>query len=396
VVDEERTAVVRRVFKMCASGHSIGSIAKTLNRERVKGPTSKKRRPKSLKGESKPTWYSNTVADMLRRKTYVDGSQTTKYGTSYPYPPIIDDELWSRVASIMNDLALPQSLEKRRASGKTGNLFTGILRCPHCGKSYAIRSKSDSQRHARFYCSSRRESACRNKFTVRVDQLEAAVLSRLHETLSTGHIASLVKDINSRNSEIHRSLAVQIRQVSEELEIEEQRIAVLVNRYADSTGSVASALEEAIGKKKEELEKLKSILASMRSDQKKLTDGSGNVKVLVSPVLESIQQLIRSAGKKYRFLFVVEPTDEELEILNDPKRRNGEDGFMLRRKMTEALRSHVAEQPEDELRLGLKTAISQIVDLIEIDEVGKCSIFLKSGIVENLVLETSTCERFYS
>ena len=62
-IDEEEAAVVRRIFRMSASGLSLKLMAKELNADGIPPP-------RGTKKKTKPSWVYTAIREMLRRDIY--------------------------------------------------------------------------------------------------------------------------------------------------------------------------------------------------------------------------------------------------------------------------------------------------------------------------------------
>jgi DNA invertase Pin-like site-specific DNA recombinase len=139
----EEAAVVRWAFERYAGGgQSLGTLAEAL-KERVPG-----RR-----------WGRRTVAALLQNDAYrgavVGGRRregpSETYGREDAHPAIVPAELWARAQA---------RLERNATLGpgvRSHYLVSGILRCVHCGETYAgggggrSRTKDPTRSHRRFY-----------------------------------------------------------------------------------------------------------------------------------------------------------------------------------------------------------------------------------------------------
>lgn len=127
VVNKERAAIIIRIYDEYLKGNGTWKIANTFNREGLK---TLGHRSKAEYRNTSEDWYKKTVKDFL-----VDARV---YGYSkfldkeHYYPAIIRREKFN---------AVQNRLAQRHIAPKTGgpmdgvgNLFTGILRCGHCGE----------------------------------------------------------------------------------------------------------------------------------------------------------------------------------------------------------------------------------------------------------------------
>ena len=152
LVDEEAAQVVRKIFRLAASGLGVQHIAETLHREGVERPAAYLQRKgyedhqfrESLKRPY--DWNASTISAMLKRQEYLGHSVSFRHtNISYKtkqqrvndpsewivqentHEAIIDRELF--------DLAQQNRRTVRRA-GSSGrpNILTGLVYCADCGK----------------------------------------------------------------------------------------------------------------------------------------------------------------------------------------------------------------------------------------------------------------------
>lgn len=126
--DENRVAVIERIFKDYLAGGSIAGIARILNNAGIKTNTGK-------------AWMATTVKATLRNPAVIgeyhignrdpDGKKV-KTGDiiSDYYPRLISSEDFYRVQARLN---LNPEKRSRPTRDETANLFHGIIRCGYCG-----------------------------------------------------------------------------------------------------------------------------------------------------------------------------------------------------------------------------------------------------------------------
>lgn len=126
-VIEERAQVIRDIYSWCADGYGFQAITKLLN-DSVEPWTAPHKK-------NTATWKPGYVRDILT-KPLVEGEYHRRTGDarkltgeviSY-YPRIVSAELVGRARAALRDRSTrsPTQHEAR-------NLFTGVLRCGHCG-----------------------------------------------------------------------------------------------------------------------------------------------------------------------------------------------------------------------------------------------------------------------
>jgi DNA invertase Pin-like site-specific DNA recombinase len=190
-----KTAIVQRIFDSYASGKGIRTIMRELNHDKIlpfgKGRKNKDKAWSSTHihrllcfrgviGEYQPCRYE-TIQGTAKRKRVEDGKPITDY-----YPAVIEKPLFFKVQKL---------LEKRVVNPKTGrashglqagrrgsvtNLFTGLVKCPHCNSSMVIK-QSGLHRGKYDYTSlvcynAMRGNGCKYH-TLQYSQVERAVLT---------------------------------------------------------------------------------------------------------------------------------------------------------------------------------------------------------------------------
>ena len=162
LVDEEAAEVVRKIFRLAASGLGVQHIAETLHKENIERPAAYMQRKGYADHEFRPSlnrpydWNASTVSAMLKRPEYLGHSvsfrhsnisyKTKKQKENDPsdwvvlentHEAIVDQELF--------DLAQRNRRTVRRLD-KTGkpNILTGLVFCADCGKKMYNRRKGKS------------------------------------------------------------------------------------------------------------------------------------------------------------------------------------------------------------------------------------------------------------
>jgi len=235
LIDEEAAAVVREVFTQFSQGYGKTAIARMLNDRGVPNPTEYKRlhglRYQQPKTKNSTLWKYFAISDMLTNEIYIGNMVQGKYGSvSYktkqnkPRPqsewyvventhePIIEQELWDKVKTLVVKKAKPFAV------GTIG-LFAQKTLCVNCG--YTMRSSKNRGRHY-LQCPNRHvaKDACIGSF-ISVDKLEQMVIMEL-TSLSALY---LDKDQLEQNIEFCSNLNGQRKQILDNIAICEKRIA---------------------------------------------------------------------------------------------------------------------------------------------------------------------------
>ncbi|MCD8150522.1 MAG: recombinase family protein [Clostridiales bacterium] len=205
LVDEEASAVVKRIFTLRDSGMPLGAIAKLLNNEGVPSPM----RYFYLKGISKEEkalrsyWDRTKIKRMLQNPVYlgtlVYGKTQTSFAKGIPRHDLPEEE-WKKVynahPAIINQKLFDSVQEKPEESKavyyqnaginddyQPVNLFRGLIHCADCGAAMKMpkvvrRTESKARKQYAFYECCRRNAirnySCPRK-TVMKDDLDKTV-----------------------------------------------------------------------------------------------------------------------------------------------------------------------------------------------------------------------------
>lgn len=199
IIDEERSAVVRRIFAAVASGATLRSVARALTAEGV--PTA----------NGAASWSHEVVRGMCRHEAYMGVAVMNRYGdatvngkrkrTAKPaeehvtlpegtIPPIVSPELFAAVQGKLD--RNKQEASRNNRDPETFLLRAGFVRCGYCGgivhtahdkhrdgsprPSYAVRQQGEIEHHG---CPS---------FSIVSHILDGAVWAKVRELMEEGAI----------------------------------------------------------------------------------------------------------------------------------------------------------------------------------------------------------------
>lgn len=157
VINKAEAKIVRRIFELYLSGEGTHRIAKILNEEGIRTVTG-------------GMWHSSTIKGMLINEKYKGDFHIQKYYTpegkrnqtvrnkgevksfyvSENHPAIVSEEEWQQVQELMQ-------YHKKQRNIQSGDKYqrrypmSGMLVCPHCGKS--LRRRYVYNRKVEWICS---------------------------------------------------------------------------------------------------------------------------------------------------------------------------------------------------------------------------------------------------
>ncbi len=203
-VNQEQAAVVRRIFRLCAEGKGMVSIARRLNDEGLPAPRNSQGR--------KISWSPSSVRSVLFRRLYLGEVVWNKTKKRNPWGMQQQrkrpEKDWLKIAmpelQIISEVewkAAHERLDATRSAylrGTNGELWgrpasnleskyllTGLARCGQCGGSLYVRSSSRKGARALFYgCMTyhlRGRMACANNVLMPMERANEEVLQALEQ-----------------------------------------------------------------------------------------------------------------------------------------------------------------------------------------------------------------------
>lgn len=258
-IEQERAAVVRRIFGMYLEGQSVAAIAKKLNADRVDPP-------RVYAARRRAGWKDSTIRNILHNETYtgvwtygerrwrkLPGTNKRRPmsvpggGTKHerPHLRIVPDETWSAVQSRLAAVAAHYTRTKegspkgRSVAGRaTPYLFSGLLHCGACGAKVVV-SGGSSATYYRCESHSKR-GTCANALSVRENVLRTCLLDELRRRLcSEDGIARARRRLAERLGELTRENGDKVRERRARLDKVEREIGNLIDFVAAGRGTQA-------------------------------------------------------------------------------------------------------------------------------------------------------------
>ena len=265
LIDDERAAIVRRIFVEYAGGRGLASIAAVLNADDVLPPRGNGRR-------GRPGWVASGIRAVLlnakyigrwtfNERMYVKVPNTKRrvaqarpksevLVSTYPERRIVSDDLWAATQERFRVNSERYGVEKRandrssvgRAGKPSTYLLSGLLVCGACGAPMTISGGATDRRY--YYCdANRKRGTCANAVSVRESIARSCILRGLRETIASPvAIAYARKRIAERLGEMGRSADSDARDLRAKLAKHEGRMAKLADAIANG-----AALDSVLG-----------------------------------------------------------------------------------------------------------------------------------------------------
>lgn len=182
IVDEEKAAVIRRIFEMGRNRDGMETVAARLNRENV---------PPFGRGERwhgsyvHKLWHNPAVIGTFIPHTLeVDEKGKRRRVPQEPipgyYPAIIDEALWADVQT-RKDVAKPRGSSTKHP---VKNPLAGIGKCGHCGATVTRVQKGERSK-PKLVCTKAKYGSCEGGYqSVNVADVEAALREHGHAVVA--------------------------------------------------------------------------------------------------------------------------------------------------------------------------------------------------------------------
>lgn len=203
----EYAQVVKKIFELAALGTGLSDIATYLNDNKIKTPSSLKRKNPNSKMKYNPNWTTSSVKKILKNRMYTgDMVQSTQTKVSYKskkkksvpksnwvvvlqtHEPLIDKLTFERIQN--NTKRTNQSNSKRDK-----RLFENLLYCKECGKTLTITYRKNHNYwtiNCNRYARDPKRRMCEPHF-MPYDKLEQALLDTIIKTCK-----EYIKQIDTR------------------------------------------------------------------------------------------------------------------------------------------------------------------------------------------------------
>lgn len=179
VINEKTAPIVKKIFEMYADGKTVTEIISYLNERNIK----------TSRGG---VFNKNSLHRILKNKRYI-GIYTFKGSEKENgIPRIIDDELFYKVAQIMEK----NKKAPARARAKEEYLLTTKLFCGNCKEMMIgiCGTSKTGQKHHYYVCKGKKPKNCKKK-SVKKNYIEDIVIEKCRTLLTAKNIAKISKKV---------------------------------------------------------------------------------------------------------------------------------------------------------------------------------------------------------
>ncbi|MGF3076187.1 recombinase family protein [Facklamia sp. P12955] len=262
IIDEETSPIVEKVFHLAYLGYGVQYIRTELRKEKIPTPTwwnrKKGLRNKYTKWEKEIEggefiWDCTTLTEMIQNPVYLGHTASQKANHKFKigwlsdkpqeewivvedtHQPIIDEYIF-RIAN--------EKLKSRKRPYKTGelNLFSGLIKCPDCGKSLNIVRNNSKKKEKLFTCNTYRrygKDFC-SQHRIFYDDIYEIVLEDIRKNAELAlsdeeRILKTLEESKTKNQDMElQQIALSIEEDSKRLKELETKVERLYDDWIDN------------------------------------------------------------------------------------------------------------------------------------------------------------------
>ena len=247
IPDPEYAPVVKKIFEMAASGVGLSDIASYLNDNRIKTPSSLKRKNPNSKMRYNEQWTTSSVKKILKNRMYTgDMVQSTQTKVNYKskkkkalpksnwdivpgtHEPLVDKLTFERIQGNVKRTNVSVSNREKR-------LFENLLFCKECGNALTITYRKNHNYwtiNCNKYARDPRRRLCEPHF-MPYDKLEEALLEVVRTTCK-----NYIKQIDSK------LLSKEIATKNNKKEDSKEKIKYLENKIKEYISKIDMLYED--------------------------------------------------------------------------------------------------------------------------------------------------------
>ena len=257
-VNAEEAELVRHIFRRFTQ---IGSGLKLAEELNAQGHRTKSWITKKGRTTGGHPWNKGHIYRLLNYRTYLGEVEYKGEVYAGEQDAIVPRALWDDVQKI---LAVSSAARSNRTRAKTPALFSGIIRCGHCGGAMGPTFTRKSGKTYRYYLCTR---ASKNGYdqcpvrTVAAGEIEGAVVGQLRAVFRSPELVALTfREAKVRESEELERLRQEEIDLRESLEIQKAAAAQLLE-------SKGGAIPEDLRRTGAEIEDMKQRLTAAQEDR---------------------------------------------------------------------------------------------------------------------------------
>ena len=324
IVDEEASAIVRRIFAMCASGSGPSQIARILKKEQILTPTMYAYTRFGMNHTCLDTahpynWSDSAIANLLENEIYLGNTVNMKHSSrSYKdkrrvehpreeclvfentHPALITREVWDMVQRVRKN-------KRRLTKMEEQNKYSGLVFCADCGSNMVLhRARTMSASYNHFTCRTYKKDgeSCTGHY-IRECVLDEVVLEDLRRVtaMARERPEEFAAYIGSRQSaEIQREIRRQEKELAAMRKQKAELDAIFKKLYEDSVLSRITT------------EQFQMLSSSYTEEQNQIAAGIPQKEADIQRLRETVSGTDGFLDKAKRYMDITELTPELLRL----------------------------------------------------------------------------------
>lgn len=241
IIDENQALIVKKIFEMYSNGYTMADIIRYLNENNYKTALNRE-------------FNKNSIRKILLNKRYTGVYISSGIEVPDGMPRIISDELFSKVAEIMQK----NKKAPARAKAKTDYLLTTKLFCGTCKEMLTgtCGTSRNGTVHNYYTCNGRKKHGCKRK-NIQKDYIEDIVVKEAKEILTDENINKIAENVcklaeKEKNNSYVKQLEKQLK------DNEKQKSNLLDSLKICDIDSVKQAIFSEIAKMEERQKELET------------------------------------------------------------------------------------------------------------------------------------------
>ncbi len=333
IPNPEYAPVVKKIFEMAYNGVGISDITSYLNSNKVKTPSSLKRKNPNAKSKYNPIWTISSVKKILRNQMYIgDMVQCVQTKINYKSKKkrTLPREYWEIVKNthepLVNRIIFEKVQDHVKRTNKTNitkrekRLFENLIYCRECGNTLTISYRKNCNYwtvNCNKYSRDPRRKLCEPHF-IPYEKLEGALLSTIKSTcknyIEQVNVTKLAKEIsnkkkiNCNQQDTIKELQNKEKEYLNKLDVlYEDKFKGIVSE--ETYKRLANETERLLNNIREQQQNIKSAEKIVKNKKIDLKEIENNIKSLIdieNPTRELLQTIINK---------IIIDKDKNIEII---------------------------------------------------------------------------------
>ena len=229
IIDKENARIVKKIFDMAYLGSSISQIVTYLNDNKIKTPSTLKRKNPNANNKYNPIWTISSVSKILKNQMYVgDKVQSVQTKVSYKSKKkkTLPKSNWDIIPNTHEAIVdrfifetVQSNLKRTKVTNKNKRekrLFENLLICLECGNSLTISCKNNYYTiNCNKYTRNPKLKLCQSHF-IPYEKLEGDLLKKVQETykkyLQELNLSDIIKSVEGKKDSFKEIKSLELKE----------------------------------------------------------------------------------------------------------------------------------------------------------------------------------------